>query len=177
MASGTKQKKAKKETASKRAATWVEAGVAALREDVEALRRDVRLQGESLEALVGLLREFPRAATAPAPAKPVDAPAGIPASGSHDVAEAAVRLSAARSAIRQALATLPRDHSYATAADHLRELATVSPSLMAWMEELPTLTMPLGDAIASLEEAVRELDDADRSLRRLAEPVPTARHK
>ena len=83
--------------------------------------------------------------------------------------EAADRMGAARVAIRDGLASLPRDRDYAQAAAHLRELATVSPSLMEWLRHLPALSLPLGDAVASLDQAARELEAAERSARRALE--------
>jgi hypothetical protein len=78
--------------------------------------------------------------------------------------EAAERMATAREAIRNGLASLPRDRAYAQAAAHLRELATVSPSLMEWLRHLPALSLPLGEAIASLDEAARELESAERAV-------------
>jgi hypothetical protein len=82
------------------------------------------------------------------------------------LAEAADRMATAHEAIRAGLASLPRDRTYAQAAAHLRELATVSPSLMEWMRQLPAMSLPLGDAVASLDEAARELETAERAARR-----------
>ena len=82
------------------------------------------------------------------------------------LAEAADRMATAHEAIRAGLASLPRDRTYAQAAAHLRELATVSPSLMEWMRQLPEMSLPLGDAVASLDEAARELEAAERAARR-----------
>jgi hypothetical protein len=79
--------------------------------------------------------------------------------------EAADRMSAARTAIREGLSSLPRDRAYAEAAAHLRELATVSPSLMEWLRQLPAMSLPLGDAIASLDAAARDLEQAERAAR------------
>jgi hypothetical protein len=79
--------------------------------------------------------------------------------------EAAERMAAARTAIREGLSSLPRDRAYAEAAAHLRELATVSPSLMEWLRQLPAMTLPLGEAIASLDQAARDLEQAERSAR------------
>ena len=69
------------------------------------------------------------------------------------------------SALREGLATLPRDPAYAKAAGHLRELATVSPSISEFLAELPSITLPLGESIASLEQAERELEDAEAAAR------------
>ncbi|HET6899566.1 MAG TPA: hypothetical protein VFK70_14520 [Vicinamibacteria bacterium] len=82
------------------------------------------------------------------------------------LAEAADRMATAHEAIRAGLASLPRDRTYAQAAAHLRELATVSPSLMEWMRQLPAMSLPLGEAVASLDEAARELEAAERAARR-----------
>jgi hypothetical protein len=82
------------------------------------------------------------------------------------LAEAADRMATAHEAIRAGLASLPRDRSYAQAANHLRELATVSPSLMEWLRQLPAMSVPLGDAVASLDEAARELEAAEKAARR-----------
>jgi len=95
-----------------------------------------------------------------------------PATASDDgplrrsLTEAADRMGTAREAIRDGLASLPRDRAYGEAAAHLRELATVSPSLMEWLRQLPAMSVPLGDAVASLDEAARELEGAERAARR-----------
>jgi hypothetical protein len=85
----------------------------------------------------------------------------------RSLTEAADRMATAREAIRGGLASLPRDRAYAQAAAHLRELATVSPSLMEWLRQLPEMSLPLGEAIASLDEAARELEAAEREARRV----------
>lgn len=85
------------------------------------------------------------------------------------LAEAAERMASARAAIREGLSSLPRDRAYAEAAAHLRELATVSPSLMEWLRRLPAMSVPLGDAVASLDEAARDLEDAERAVRHALE--------
>jgi hypothetical protein len=74
-------------------------------------------------------------------------------------------MAAARESIRAALDTLPRDTAYETFAAQLRELATVSPSLMEWLRQVPALTLPLGGAVASLDEAAQDLEAAERSAR------------
>jgi ABC-type transporter Mla subunit MlaD len=136
-------------------------------------------RAEDYEPLVGPLREFARVSPAlaetlgsvvravtPLPALLAATP---PRDGSGDGASAALaaaasRMSAARAAIEEALASLPRDPSYASAAKQLRELATVSPSLMEWMRQLPVLSLPLGESIAALERAARELGDGAADL-------------
>jgi DNA repair ATPase RecN len=71
--------------------------------------------------------------------------------------EVAETLRDVRQSIDGALASLPSDPAYGRLAAHLRELATVSPSLMEWLAEVPTLTRPLGESVDSLEEAAARL--------------------
>jgi hypothetical protein len=97
---------------------------------------------------------------------PRSAPASPEAGLRRPLTEAADRMATAHEAIRNGLASLPRERAYAQAAAHLRELATVSPSLMEWLRHLPALSAPLGDAIASLDEAARELEGAEKAARR-----------
>ena len=102
---------------------------------------------------------------------PQSAPSPLPeGSLRRPLTEAADRMATAHEAIRNGLASLPRDRAYAQAAAHLRELATVSPSLMEWLRQLPAMSVPLGEAIASLDEAARELEAAERGARRALEP-------
>jgi hypothetical protein len=142
-------------------------------------------RAEDYEPLTGPLREFARVspllaetlgavvkAVTPLPSmvQQVVTAAGAKGASARDplrppLAAAADQMAAASGAIRESLASLPRDREYAEAATHLRELATVSPSLMEWLRRLPTMTVPLGDSIASLEAAARELEDAERVAR------------
>jgi ABC-type transporter Mla subunit MlaD len=69
-------------------------------------------------------------------------------------------VAAAREAIRGALTSLPAAGDYAPVARQLKELASVSPSLMEWMREVPRLTTPLADAVDTLRAAADELDGA-----------------
>jgi len=41
--------------------------------------------------------------------------------------------------------------------------------LMDWMKQLPALSMPLAESVAALEQASRELHDAEQAARRLLE--------
>jgi hypothetical protein len=91
----------------------------------------------------------------------VDAPA---------IQASARRVAEAVAAIRGALATLPRDPEYSRVAAQLREIASVSPSLTEWLGEVPKLTRPLADSIASLEHAAELLDEAARALRAAGAP-------
>jgi hypothetical protein len=98
----------------------------------------------------------------PAPASPT---ANAEASLSPDLLalrldRIARAIEAARDAIRDALASLPTPDRYAPVARQLKELASVSPSLMDWMREVPPLATPLADAVGALNAAADELDGA-----------------
>jgi hypothetical protein len=146
-------------------------------EDYEPLTEPLRefarvspLLAETLAAVVkavtplpGMVQKVLGAAETP---HPQPAPASGDGSLRRSLTEAADRMATAHEAIRGGLASLPRDRAYAEAAAHLRELATVSPSLMEWLRQLPEMSLPLGEAIASLDEAARELEAAERAARR-----------
>lgn len=163
-----------------------DAAIVALREDVAAVGRAVAAQAEAMaatletwnesllrlpraedyEPLAGPLREFARVSPALVEAlRSVVGTAGLRAA----LADAADRMAAAQAAIRAGLVSLPRDPAYKKVAAQLRELATVSPSLMEWLRQLPTLSLPLGEAIAALENAAQELEEAERAARRALE--------
>jgi hypothetical protein len=177
-----------------KAAARVEATALSLNETADTLTATLESWNESLlrlpraedyEPLVEPLREFTRVspvlaetlaavvkAVTPLPKmiEPLLKGQAAGASTSPDVSASLEKVSAARAAIEAALATLPRDQNYASAATHLRELATVSPSLMEWMQQLPAITLPLGESVVSLQDAVRELEGAEQELRRVAPP-------
>jgi len=73
---------------------------------------------------------------------------------------AAGELRDARAALSAALSSLPRDPEYKRVANQLREIASVSPSLMDWMEQVTPLSRPLGESVASLRAAEGRLDAA-----------------
>jgi hypothetical protein len=83
------------------------------------------------------------------------------------LAGAADALGEARMTLRAALATLPRDPVYAKVAAQLRELASVSPSLLEWLQQVPSISLPLGEAVAAIRQAVGDLDEAERAARRV----------
>jgi hypothetical protein len=82
---------------------------------------------------------------------------------------AAQDLRAAHEAIRTALKGLPADPAYAGVAAQLRELATVSPSLMEWLRQVPPLSLPLGESVAALDEAAANLEQAEEAVKRALE--------
>jgi hypothetical protein len=75
-------------------------------------------------------------------------------------AEAASHVEWALEAVEEALASLPSHSDYTPFARQLRELATVSPSLMEWLQEVPKVATPLADAVDRLREAAAELKTA-----------------
>ena len=84
-------------------------------------------------------------------------PAETPAAGAGAVRDA---VASARLHLKEALGRLPRAKDYEPVARNLRELASVSPSLLDWLGEVPPLATPLADSVADLREAAFELDRA-----------------
>lgn len=150
----------------------LEDGVRALEHVLVTLPR-----AEDYEPLIGPLREFAKVAPALAEQLAVVmksvAPLNEAVSELRRTAEAlrqapaplappaAERMAQARQAIRDALSSLPRDPEYRRVADHLKALASVSPSLGEWLTEVPKLSMPLGESIASLQHAAALLSDGE----------------
>src|SRR5262249_5344847 len=120
------------------------------------LREFARVAPVFAETLAESLKALRSLSVAPAPAP--DATPGA--------ALAAAALAAARTAIRGALDGLPHDEVYGKFAAQLRELATVSPSLMEWMRGIPSVSRPLGDAVDALKQAAADLESAEGSARR-----------
>jgi hypothetical protein len=149
-------------------------------EDYEPLTEPLRefarvspLLAETLSAVVKAVTPLPGMVQKVLGAAETLHPESAPEPGlRRPLAEAADRMATAHEAIRNGLASLPRDRAYAQAAAHLRELATVSPSLMEWLRQLPEMSVPLGDAVASLDEAARELEAAERAARRALDGAP-----
>ena len=81
--------------------------------------------------------------------------AETPAAGPVRAAVASARLH-----LNEALGRLPRAEDYEPVARNLRELASVSPSLLDWLGEVPPLATPLADSVADLQEALLDLDHA-----------------
>jgi len=64
-----------------------------------------------------------------------------------------------------ALEKIPKDPEYARVAEQLRELATVSPSLMDWMKEVKPLSPPLAASVLTLRRVANHLRDNAALLR------------
>jgi len=116
----------------------------------------------TLEATGRQLAESAAAFNKPADAR-VD-PGPGPPEGLPDLAQ---HLDAAHEAVLEALAGLPRASDYEPAARQLREIASVSPSLMEWLREVPTLSAPLTDSIRALQGAAADLKAARELVRGL----------
>jgi len=174
----------------------LEDGVRALEQVLVELPR-----AEDYEPLVGPLREFARVAPAlieqlalvmksVAPLgdavrqlretaqtlRPGATAAAAPAASATVLEKAAQRMADAQLAIRDALASLPRDPEYRRVAEQLRAIASVSPSLSEWLHEVPKLSMPLGESIKALEGAATLLAEGISELRpQIAPARSTAR--
>jgi hypothetical protein len=163
-------------------------------EGLEALTAPLREFVKVSPALVESLRAFPRlasplagwvsgleqvAARLEAASRDLGASVRIVsrASGSvrrEEVREALERIASARATLVEALESLPRGAAYAPLARQLREIATVSPSLMAWLEGVPAVTAPLEDSVRGLWEAAGELKEAQLRLEGVAERLGDA---
>ncbi|MBP9946028.1 MAG: hypothetical protein KBH14_06510 [Vicinamibacteria bacterium] len=64
-----------------------------------------------------------------------------------------------------ALEKIPKDPEYARVAEQLRELATVSPSLMEWMKEVKPLSPPLAGSVMTLRRVANTLRENASVLR------------
>lgn len=67
--------------------------------------------------------------------------------------------------IDTALEKIPKDPEYARVAEQLRELATVSPSLMDWMKEVKPLSPPLAGSVLTLRRVANSLRENASVLR------------
>lgn len=100
-------------------------------------------------------------ASAPAPAPPAAPPATSP----RATAQVAESLDTLANEIDAALEKIPKDPEYGRVADQLRELATVSPSLMEWLREVKPLAPPLAGSVLTLRRVAGSLRDNAALLR------------
>ena len=96
------------------------------------------------------------------PAKPKAKTENADAARHAHVAEA---LDTLANEIDGALEKIPKDPEYARVAEQLRELATVSPSLMEWMKEVKPLSPPLAGSVLTLRRVATSLRDNAALLR------------
>lgn len=129
----------------------------------EALRETV-VSFASVSQITKRLEGISRAlkpAEAPT-AAPAPAPVAAPAKPDRAVAESLETLA---NEIDAALEKIPKDPEYARVADQLRELATVSPSLMEWMKEVKPLAPPLAGSVVTLRRVATRLRENASILR------------
>ncbi len=98
----------------------------------------------------------------PGPAKAMAKPQAGDAPRHGKVAEALETLA---NEIDGALEKIPKDPEYARVAEQLRELATVSPSLMEWMKEVKPLSPPLAGSVLTLRRVATGLRENASVLR------------
>lgn len=132
----------------------------------EALRETVvsfASVSQITKRLEGISRAMKPAET-PAPPPPLAAPPPVaaPAKAERGVAESLETLA---NEIDAALEKIPKDPEYARVADQLRELATVSPSLMEWMKEVKPLAPPLAGSVVTLRRVATRLRENASILR------------
>jgi DNA repair ATPase RecN len=115
-----------------------------------------------LEAFSKSLKHLEGGEPAPPPSKSKGKAAAAGAERHGKVAES---LDTLANEIDGALEKLPKDPEYARVADQLRELATVSPSLMDWMKEVKPLSPPLAASVLTLRRVANQLRDNAAVLR------------
>ncbi len=122
---------------------------------------------QTLQRLVAATPALLRSLEA-APLRPEAAASQVAAPLAAGNAEVLSAVTAARDQLLAALDGLPERADYEPAARNLRELASVSPSLMDWLSEVPVLAAPLVDSVAGLRGALAQLE---RALELLEEPL------
>jgi hypothetical protein len=112
-----------------------------------------------LETLSGSLRRMESE-----PATPPKKTKADPSEGVRHV-KVAETLETLANEIDGSLEKIPKDPEYARVADQLRELATVSPSLMEWMKEVKPLSPPLAGSVVTLRRVATALRENAALLR------------
>jgi hypothetical protein len=92
-----------------------------------------------------------------------------------ELGDVASEVHSALGALQGALESLPADPVYKQVAAQLRELATVSPSLMEWLSQVETVSQPLGNSVGSLQDSVRQLSAAHERLQRIVDELSDQR--
>ena len=107
-----------------------------------------------------------KAAEHNAPTVPTARPKPVKAGDASPVgASVAESLEHLANEIDAALEKIPKDPEYARVAEQLRELATVSPSLMDWMKEVKPLAPPLAGSVMTLRRIATSLRENAAVLR------------
>lgn len=81
----------------------------------------------------------------------------------------------AHSALREALGSLPEDPAYKRVAEQLREIASVSPSLLEWLSQVDPISRPLGASVQALRASVERLEAARERLGRALDSLGATR--
>lgn len=111
--------------------------------------------------LEGISKSLKQSETAP-PAKPAGK---TPAKEGDRALAVAESLEMLANEVDGALEKIPKDPEYARVAEQLRELATVSPSLMEWMKEVKPLSPPLAGSVLTLRRVANRLRESASVLR------------
>ena len=93
------------------------------------------------------------------------APSREPRASGPSSAAIADSLDSLANEIDGSLVKLPKDPEYAKVADQLKELATVSPSLMDWMKDVKPLAAPLAGSVVTLRRVANTLREHAAKLR------------
>jgi len=115
-----------------------------------------------LEGISKSLKHLEASESAPAPAR------GKAKAGSENAVRdggVAESLETLANEIDGALEKIPKDPEYARVAEQLREIATVSPSLMDWMKEVKPLSPPLAGSVVTLRRVANRLRENAAVLR------------
>lgn len=130
------------------------------------LRDFARISPKMVEVLEELRARLALGASATMEADPP--PPSVPAISivtRRRLEEALGDLDTARKTVRRAVSTLPDEEAYAPVAAQLRELASVSPSLLDWLQETPRLAAPLAASVRELLESTVLLETAHAQIR------------
>lgn len=117
-----------------------------------------------LEGISKHLKQMETAEPAPSRARVEAVPAPLPAPAPRN-GRVAESLETLANEIDGALEKIPKDPEYARVAEQLRELATVSPSLMEWMKEVKPLSPPLAGSVMTLRRVANSLRENASLLR------------
>jgi len=140
----------------------------ALAESLASVLRTTTPLAEAVRSLRQLARELRPAAAAPDREAAADA---VEPDVVADLRASIGEVMEARAALNSALASLPDDPEYKRVAEQLREIASVSPSLLDWLSQVDPIARPLGDSVSSLRAAADRLEMTGQRLSRVADRI------
>jgi len=138
----------------------------ALAESLASVLRTTTPLSDAVQSLRQLARELRPAPPAPDRQAPLT---GTAPELVEELRASIGEVMQARAALNSALASLPDDPEYKRVAEQLREIASVSPSLLEWLSQVDPITRPLADSVASLRAAADHLEKTGQRLSRVAE--------